>query len=379
MSGRILIFILIVATIVLVTVGTVWPAEMGTLVGIENTRLSFRDAHTPEEAIQQLGAAVQRRDWKDAYKLVANTDQVDETTLARDLGGAYDSLRTYATLESTDAKLLDKSGDQATVRMSMKWASVVGAVWDTRDVKVKQQDGRWLVDWPAHKQAQLPPQVIPVNYLRWDVIYRGAEEEWGGAQDVDSPHVRIIAMNPVHRNGGVVVLGEMVNEDTVPAYVSVRATLLDKSNNELGKENSFDNISHLLLPRQVTPFRIDFPNVDFAKIENIKLDPISTLVPASADPVVVVQDQKFQKDGPGEPTLVGKLENQSGQIVNIPQVLATYYNKNGQIVWVNDSYVDRALLPKTPEAFALHVPADIAPQVADFRVIVSPYVEERLR
>ena len=73
----------------------------------------------------------------------------------------------------------------------------------------------------------MPPQVIAVNYLRWDVIYRGAGDDWG-TQDVEAPHVRIVDMHPVERSDGVVILGELLNEDVVPAYVSVKATLLQK-------------------------------------------------------------------------------------------------------------------------------------------------------
>jgi hypothetical protein len=40
------------------------------------------------------------------------------------------------------------------------------------------QGDRWQVVWPINREAKVPPQVIPVNYLRWDVIYRGAEDDW---------------------------------------------------------------------------------------------------------------------------------------------------------------------------------------------------------
>ena len=43
--------------------------------------------------------------------------------------------------------------------------------------------------------------MIPVNYLRWDVIYRGPGDDWG-AQDVEAPHVRIVDMHPVQRAEG---------------------------------------------------------------------------------------------------------------------------------------------------------------------------------
>ena len=107
--------------------------------------------------------------------------------------------------------------------------------------------------WPIVKEPQVPPQVIPVNYLRWDVIYPWPEMT-GELRDVEAPHVRIVDMHPVERSGGVVIMGELLNEDVVPAYVTVKATLLAKNGSAIATEGSFDKISHVLLPKQVTPF-----------------------------------------------------------------------------------------------------------------------------
>jgi hypothetical protein len=124
----------------------------------------------------------------------------------------------------------------------------------------------------------VPPQVIPVNYLRWDVIYRGAGDDWG-AQDVEVPHVRIVDMHPVERAEGVVILGELLNEDVVPASVSVSATLLSKKDqSSIATEGSFDKMSHLLLPKQVTPFLINFPNVSLSDVGSIRMTPLSNLI-----------------------------------------------------------------------------------------------------
>jgi hypothetical protein len=147
------------------------------------------------------------------------------------------------------------------------WPSV-----STRDVHVVRNGDRWAPEWPIAKQPIVPPQVIPVNYLRWDVIYRGAGDDWG-AQDVEAPHVRIVDMHPVERADGVVILGELLNEDVVPAYVTVSATLLSKNQTPIATEGSFDKISHLLLPKQVTPFLIKFPNVSLSDVGSIRMTP----------------------------------------------------------------------------------------------------------
>jgi hypothetical protein len=65
--------------------------------------------------------------------------------------------------------------------------------------------------------------------------------------------------------------------------------------------------------------------------------------------------------------------NQTGRIVNIPQVLATFYDGAGRIAWVSDAYVSRALLPDTPQPFAVALPNDLAPKVQSFRVTVNSF------
>ena len=67
-------------------------------------------------------------------------------------------------------------------------------------------------------------------------------------------------MNPVEKDGSFILLGEIENEDTVPGFVSVSATLIGKDG-QLAQEESFDKISHVLLPKEISPFRIDFPDV----------------------------------------------------------------------------------------------------------------------
>ena len=74
----------------------------------------------------------------------------------------------------------------------------------------------------------MPAQVIPVNFLRWDLVTGSADDEWG-SKNVDAPHVRIISMNAVDSAEGAVVMGEVTNEDTIPAFVTVNATLVDAS------------------------------------------------------------------------------------------------------------------------------------------------------
>lgn len=350
--------IIIVLTVVLVAAGSV-------------RRQEFR-ADTPEGATQALFHRAKARDWKGAFQYIASSSNTAEEDFTADLAGRDGSLRTYSNLERVDTSVLHQNSDEALVRTALTYSSAVGPIQDTRDLKVVREQSSWKVVWPVEKQAKIPPQVIPVNYLRWDVITRGANEDFG-AQNVDSPRVRITSMNAVQKDGGTILMGEIVNEDTVPGFVTVNATLIGKDGKTIGEETSFDKMSHTLLPKEVSPFRIDFPGVQLANVKSVRMQPTALLVSASADPVIGVLHQRLETNAQGKKVLRGELMNQSGQTVNIPHVLATYYDNSGKVIWVADTYVDRALLPTAQQNFEVALREDVAPQVQSYRVTVNQY------
>jgi hypothetical protein len=377
MNGRLLAILIAIATAALIVVGTLWPVQsVLAMAGVESGADLLRPASSPQAAVENLADEIGREDWEKAYSNLANKSEFTESDFVRDLRGSYPSLRSHASLDSFDVRPLHASADDAQMRLNLRWSTVVGMFLDTRDLRVTKAGDRWGVIWPIVKEPRVPPQVIPVNYLRWDVIYRGAEDDWG-AQDVESPHVRIVDMHPVERAGEVIVLGELLNEDVVPAFVTVKATLLAKNGSALATEDSFDKISHILLPRQVTPFLIEFHNMALSQVDSIRMQPSSSLIAASADPVIEIQDQRLNP-GP-KPLLTGNLLNQSGQVVNVVHVLGTFYDNGGQLVWVSDGYVDRALLPETPISFSVSLPPDIASKVKSERAVATTYSSNRFQ
>ena len=368
-KGYLLAASLMAATALLIVAGIKWPvpAALAYTGGSEALEHSYA---TPEAAVRSLAGEIQARQWNSAYDSLANKAEFTESDFERDVDGYNINARTYANVNNFEVFPLHSSPTDADVRLKLHWATVVGDIVTSRDLHVVKNGELWQPAWPYVKEPVVPPQVIPVNYLRWDVIYRGAGDDWG-AQDVAAPNVRIIDMHPVERAEGVVVLGELLNQDVVPAYVSVNATLLSKDKKPIDTEGSFDEISHLLLPKQVTPFLIRFPNASLSDVGSIRMTPFSSLVPASADPVIEIDNEKLNPAP--DSSLTGELINQSGQTVNVAHVLGTLYDKNGQVVWVADQYVDSALLPQTPVAFNIHIPEDLARKVSSERTVVASY------
>ncbi len=371
-KGRLLAWLIAIATGIFILAGTLWPDAAAT--SLSNGSRLLPSGPPWQTAADTLLREIARRDWGTAYSNLSNKATFSEQDFIRDLTGNYGSLRTYATLDHFDVSPLHASSDDAQLRARLYWSTIVGTFHEQRDLHVIRNDGRWQVEWPLVKEPTVPPQVLPVNYLRWDVIYRGADDDWG-MQDVEAPHVRIVAMHPVDRSDGVSILGELLNEDVVPAFVNVRASLLASSGAAIATEDSFDKISHVLLPKAVTPFRIDFRSVHLAQVDSVRMQPSAILVPASADPVIEIESQTLHRAP--EDSLTGDLVNQSGQPVSIAHVLGTFYDSQGNIVWVADDYATRALLPQSPVPFEMHVPRDLDNKVSSYRVVASSYSPDR--
>jgi len=367
--------VIFVVTVVLIAMGTFGPTRLGATTGITSGSALpglASSAKTPEQAVGKLLNEIQKRNWSAAYSQLADNSNVEEALFTRDLTGNNGSLRTLSGLESWELQPLHATNEEAQVRATLRWSSAVGPIRDVQDLKVVRQGDIWKVVWPVPKFPNLPAQIIPVNYLRWDLVTPSGEGEWGD-RAVDAPHVRIVSMNAVAYQNGCVVMGEVVNEDTIPAFVNVNATLVDGTGKSIGEESSFDKISHILLPKQVSPYRIDFPAVSLQEVKNVRMDARATLVPASADPVIGVMNQLIESDAEGRKVLRGQLLNQSGQVVNIPHVIATFYDSNGRVIWVSDGYVERPLLPQLPEAFALEIPGPIVGKIQNYHVVINHY------
>jgi hypothetical protein len=372
---RALPIIIVAVTVLLMAVGLTGAGRSGTVGIAAGSALPgfSANAATPEQALSNFLIDVQRRNWDRAFNNIElSNDSVNEQTFIQEWIGSNGGLRSFSNLEGFDVRPLHATDSEAQMRVRLHWSTPVGPVEDVRDFRLMHRSDKWRVVWDEAPMPNVPSQIIPVNYLRWDLVNGSAGEEWG-SRNVDSPHVRIMSMNAVDSAEGCVVMGEVVNEDTIPAFVNVNATLVDAAGSAIDDETSFDKILHVMLPKQVSPYRIDFPHVSLSKVKNVHMDVKASLVPASSDPVIGVMNQKLDTDAQGRLVLRGELSNQSGQTANIPHVIASFYDSNGKVVWVSDGYVERALRPQQSEAFAVEIPKSLAGKVQSFHVVVNQY------
>jgi hypothetical protein len=375
-AGHLFGIVLVGAVGALVAIGTIWPIPPARIYmsgeqGRSGSTWLMPTARTPEQAVNELGNEISLKDWIHAYNSLANKDQFTEFQFEHDLMGYYPSLRTEATLQDYQVFPLHASANSAEVQLKLHWTTIIGAPEDVRDLKVVRVGDQWKVNWPIMKEPVVPPQVIAEDFPRWSVVLPGAGDGSTSLISVPSSQVKILDMHPIQRADGLVLLGEVRNDDAAPVNVSVVATLLSHDQQPIASEGCFDSIDHFLLPGQVTPFRIMFPNQMLSEVGSIRMDPSAVLVSAPERPSIAVQNEKINPAP--DASLSGELVNPTGNPISVVHIFGTLYDQKGNVVWMVDKYLGRALYPETPTPFNIPIPEDLARKVASQRTVVASF------
>ena len=86
-SGRLLASFIVVATVLLIAVGTIWPGK--TALAFAGGESLLPAPNTPEAAVNNLAHQIGRQAWSSAYSSLANRAEFSESDFVRDLSGSF--------------------------------------------------------------------------------------------------------------------------------------------------------------------------------------------------------------------------------------------------------------------------------------------------
>src|ERR1700758_2728364 len=194
-----IVILMVAVTVVLMFIGLSTGRSAGTVGVAAGTALPgfSTSASTPEQALNNFLLDVQRRNWDRAFSSIERTsDTLNEQAFIQEWIGSNGGLRSFSSLERFDTRPLHATDSDAQMRVRLHWTTPVGPVENVRDFKLAHRGDSWRVIWDEAPKPNVPAQIVPVNYLRWDLVSGTAGQDWG-SHSVDAPNVRIVLMNAV--------------------------------------------------------------------------------------------------------------------------------------------------------------------------------------
>lgn len=353
----------------------------------------YQEAHEPAHVVEEFFDDLDFKRFPQSFEHIAAASGIslDQYLLKISLKGGLVS--SYSKLDNLYVTELSREQDVTTVQVKADWVTALNEYSTKEEMTLIREEGAWKILRPP-QIFQLPPDTIFSRPdITWGKQSRRQLVETGNpfADLIDRPVLQIISSRMVFYEGRVAVVGELINLDTIPADLTVTALLRDREGDKITQYNAKDVIIHKILPKEITPFRVDFVGVVSDTIAST-INPVDDreVTPAEADeqsdeeksePIRVTPELLRQEIGSYDiyAKAVGTVQDLDrdlgfyehrwtkagveGQLVNIgtveiaiPHLLVTLYDDKGRVMWVDHTYQEESLRSQQRQDFRILLP-----------------------
>ena len=287
-------------------------------------------------------------------------------------------LASYSELDAVATHVTHQERDYAIVNTNLRWITSLSSHASTQNLTLVRRGKTWCIEPETTPEVVPPDEFFSQPSVNYDQLGQRAisSDPKDPADILDRPDLAVLSARMVRANGITSVVGEVMNVDVDPADLTVTALVFDGDGSVLTEYNAQTVAIHALLPKETTPFRIDFEGVagTFAGgvREGIEFQPgqrfpvdqsiwdhaASFQVYAKAvvsgtnlDRGVSAQNLVVASQPDGLLHLTGKLFNAGTTEAVIPHLLLTYYDAARRVAWVDEVFLDNAIRPERSLSF----------------------------
>ena len=141
----------------------------------------------------------------------------------------------------------------------------------------------------------------------------------------------------VDSDGLLHIVGEIENNTSTPLnQIKISAILVDNNGNEV-KNIVGETVSNIIMPEMKGAFDILIKNVNSESIGDYKLN-LDYKMAEPKNQVIEISSTTLTKDAYNNTVITGILENKGDITANMIRVVATLYDRDGNVVTVSESY-----------------------------------------
>ena len=341
-----------------------------------------RAVDSPERAVLAWYDDLDFRRFEPAWQRIdpATRPDFEQFMLERSVeGGLVDS---FGKLDALTVTVEALSASQAVVSARASYVTSLSQHEVLREHGLVRSQGRWWILPEAPDPSQPRDPFLRRPSVDW--LAQGRRAVTSGttafADILDRPALVLRDARLVEAAGALRVVGEVLNSDVDPADLTITAALFAEGGEELAWYNAQTVMLHKLLPKESTPFRVDFEGVAGATLAEAASDlafrpearsPLR-IARAVADFAVFpravvtardlrrelgVQELRARVEPDGAVTVYGEVRNLGTREVIVPQILAAAYDEQGRVAWVEARYLDAGVRAQRARAFSLRLPA----------------------
>jgi len=325
----------------------------------------------PKNVLMAYYDALDFKEFQKAHSFLNPEAEVSLSQYMLEVSVTDGILSSYAKLDSIGVEILERSENRARAQVHTQWITPLEKVKRTfYHILIKNGD-KWYMK-PKPLDNDLPPdQLFSANGTTfYNQGRRRITTQQTHHEDIlKQPVLEILQAKLVKLQDSYSIIGEVQNVDDIPADVVIKSTLFNDADMELASYHAKVQLKHKLMPKETSPFRIDFEGIAWSSTQDT-LPP--TFDPDQFTPVSLAeQPTKFNLHAAGNVAvtdlykqlslqdlhfgakgLEGTLFNSGVQEVTVPQLLFSYYNKDKELIWVDHHFMEDGVRIQRKQSFA---------------------------
>jgi len=141
----------------------------------------------------------------------------------------------------------------------------------------------------------------------------------------------------IDSDGLLHIVGEIQNNTSAPLnQIKISAILVDNNGNEV-RSVVGETVSNIIMPEMKGAFDILIKNVSSESVNDYKLN-LDYRMAEPKNQVIEISSTKLTKDAYNNTVVTGVIENKGELTANMIRIVATLYDRDGNVVTVSDSY-----------------------------------------
>ncbi len=334
--------------------------------------ITNRTHQSPDNIIDAYYHALDFKYFDEIYTFYDPISRPDKAQIFLDISLEDGIANSFGKLNSIQKTITLKQDTLALAVVDAEWVTALSSQTITTVHKLIKRDNRWYLKAPEH-EIKIPPQQIVTNpTVNYEKL--GRREAMASGTDhkdiLDRPDIGFDNIHLIQNEGQYFVIGEIMNTDIVPAYITISGCLTDEKKAPIICYNARDKVIQRLAPKERSPFMIEFDEISRQHlITQLGKDIDYDINPFDSLPSVIHANIQIKAlvntDSPYVNYGIKNLEQEQGAIygelynfghegVNIPRVLAGFYTKDNKLMWVENIYLEKEVRPLRSKQFVLN-------------------------
>ncbi|NHF58576.1 hypothetical protein FK220_004455 [Flavobacteriaceae bacterium TP-CH-4] len=331
----------------------------------------------PENVVKAYYDALDFKEFERAHSYLDPQSGVDLSQYMLQVSVTDGILSSYGKLDAIKVTIVDSTASTAKAKVTTQWITPLEKIHKAYDHLLVVRDGSWHIV-PKEFDNDLPPDQLFsdagttfLNHGRRRIATQQTHHE----DVLQQPVLEILSAKLVQHEGRYSIIGELQNIDNVPADAVIKGTLYNDNHLELATYAAKHHIKHKLMPKETTPFKVDFEGIAWSSTKDT-LPP--TFDPDEFTPVSLAeQPTQFNLQCAGNianrdlykqlalqqlrlsaDKMDGILFNSGVQEVTIPQLLISYYDEAKELIWVDHHFLEEGVRVQRKQLFE-YEPSDL--------------------